>query len=202
MQSGRNKARRELFLSSKTCLGWGRQLARFWMQRFSGDLLFSIKSWSCFCFWADFALLAKPSKIQAPFGSASQTWMRWESSTSKVALLLWAVYCAMPSHAGSYRAQFLIICSCPSARLKRGSVYLSIYSCLWLLWFSNLNEWHQGFALGSHWGQRLLCRAFPWTVSMETESPDEISTFLKSDRILMVLIIFLWTVDSQVCWWR
>lgn len=85
--------------------------------------------------------------------------------------------------------QFLIICFCLSASLKRGSIYLSIYSCLWLLWFSNLNEWHQGFALGSH-------------CSMGTEWPDEISKFLKSDRILMVLIIFLWTVASQVFWWR
>lgn len=35
VQSGRSQASRELFLSSRTCLGWGRQLVGFWMQRFS-----------------------------------------------------------------------------------------------------------------------------------------------------------------------
>lgn len=32
-----------------------------------------IKTWSCFCFWTNFALLTKPTKIQALLGSVSQT---------------------------------------------------------------------------------------------------------------------------------
>jgi hypothetical protein len=55
IQSGRNEAGREVFLSSSTCSGWGRQLAALECKdcsfpELSSDLLFGIESWSHFGF--------------------------------------------------------------------------------------------------------------------------------------------------------